>query len=144
MKSLTESLITKTNIKKIVNNRKVFTEYKKKDLKSGDVVKFKDLRFDDDYFYGVVMLKKDGYFKKYYPFPEVLLNNDFIIEVDTDGNFSWMALEHFDNNLEPIRKSGYKAVGVMPGVFSDNDLKNPGQVAKWLLDEKNYENYFPQ
>lgn len=144
MKSLLEALISKTSIKKIVNNRKVFTDYKKKDLRSGDVVKLKDLRNEDDYFYGVIMLEKDGYFKKYYPSPEVLLNHDFIVEVDSDGNFSWLALDHFNDNLEPMRTTGYKVMGVMPGVFSDHDLKNPGLVAKWLLDKKSYENYFPQ
>lgn len=132
MKSLTEALVNKSNIKKIILKH-IFDSYKKKDLKVGDLC----LTGDGDV--GMVITKQIANEMHIFSLPDYDKDAKFIISNDNHTyNFNYLSLDTLDSNLQDIEgDDNFTVEKVYPQRPPKDVFSNKEKLYKYLESVKN-------
>lgn len=140
MKTLKEALISKSKRDWASTKKKIYRSYKKKDLKTGDMVQLQNgyfmlfIKEEDVDFY------KDGYIDRlgYWD------GDQFIIEWGNDYEVSFfhLNLDTFTENLKCNSMHSFSVVKIVPGVLDPKIIHDSKKVYNFLKNKKNYEMYF--
>lgn len=141
MIGLREALINKRTINKIKKD-KIFTNCKKIDLKTGDLIKLKLP------YYGVFVKKGDAEWDDFYmgsmfyePNPNT--DNFCFFEGLDDGDpiFTWLWLTDYSSNLESTEDSRWDVEKVVKGALK-SDQMTPDDIAYFFEDKERIKKLF--
>lgn len=139
MRTLKEALISKNKRDWAGAKKKIYRSYKKKDLKTGDMVQLQNGDFMLFIKEGDADFYKDGYTSS----PESW-DGDQFIEWDTDWGVSFLHLSLYEltKDLKCNDMRSFNVVKVVPGVLDPKIIHDSRKVYNFLKNKKNYEMYF--
>lgn len=135
MKPLVEALISKSK-RSWASTNVVFDEYKKSDLRTGDLVIIKWPML------GVFVKKEDANWNNFevgdmFQHPNKYGDNFCFYEVDADDGTPLFSFLHLDNYSADLKdwdeEEDFDIFKVIPGIIKKKDVKDPKKLAK-LLD----------
>ena len=125
MRSLKESLITKSNISSVKINR--HTTYKKSMLKTGDIVVFECGNVGIFCRYTDVNPRRYGL---------TSMGNDYILIYHLAGEIRLFTIDNHSEDLKSKYVKGLNIIKVIPRVFDIDDMRNVEKINRFFTTEE--------